>query len=382
MKFPRNYFLAISTLVGTVIGAGIFALPILVNASGVWPFLIFIIIIGAFQYFFNKMYAATILATKKDHRIPGYVEEYAGKKYKRLAAFFCLVGGYGGLLAYLILGGIFLHGLLAPFWGGDLTIYSLALFVLESLVVLAGLKSIARAEMVMSVVLVAVVILIVAVCFSNFDPANIKLAAWQYAFALYGPIFFSLGGDAAIPEVCKLLDKEKNKIKSALLWGTAIPTAITAIFVLAVVGAAGSRTTADTLTGLYAIFDGKIIFLALIFGLVNIMTSFFTSLQSVRELYWWDFKLNKNLAWFLAAVVPLLLFILGIRNLTSVVSISGAVSGGVIGIIMIHLSRASSAAPQKTSPLKVRVSSAAAIGLSSFFVLGLVYELLIVFKVL
>jgi tyrosine-specific transport protein len=382
MKFSRNYFLAISTLVGTIIGAGIFALPILVNASGVWPFLLLIIILAAVQYFFNKMYAATILATKKDHRIPGYVEEYAGKKYKRLVAFFCLVGGYGGLLAYLILGGIFLHDLLSPFWGGDVMIYSLALFTVESLVVLAGLRSIARAEMAMSVVLVAVVILIVAVCFSNFDPANIKLAAWQYAFALYGPIFFSLGGDAAIPEVCKLLDKEKPKIKSALFWGTLIPAVITAIFVLAVVGAVGPRTTADTLTGLYAIFDGKIIFLALIFGLVNIMTSFFTSLQSTREIYWWDFKLDKNLSWFLAAAVPLVLFLLGIRNLTSVISVSGAVSGGIIGIVMIYLYRASSAAPQKKSPLKVRVSSAAAIGLSSLFILGLVYELLIVFKVL
>jgi amino acid permease len=382
MKIFNNYFLAVSTLVGTVIGAGIFALPILVYSSGVWPFFILIVILGVFQYFFNKMYAATILSTKKDHRIPGYVEEYAGRKYKRLVAFFCLIGGYGGLLAYLILGGIFLHDLLAPFWGGNLMIYSLALFAIESLIVLAGLKSIARAEMIMSAVLVAVVVLIVTVCFSKFDPANIKLAAWQYAFVLYGPIFFSLGGDAAIPEVCKLLGKEKEKIKSALFWGTAIPVIITAIFVVVVVGAAGSRTTADTLTGLYAIFDGKIIFLALIFGLVNIMTSFFTSLQSVRELYWWDFKLNSNLAWFLAAAVPLVLFLLGIRNLTSVVSVSGAVSGGVIGIVMIYLARASSAAPQKKSPFKVNISSGAAIGFAAVFVLGLAYELLTVFKVL
>jgi tyrosine-specific transport protein len=250
MKFSKNYFLAVSTLVGTVIGAGIFALPLLVNMSGILPFFILIVVLGALQYFFNKIYAAIILSTKHSHRIPGYVEEYLGRKYKKIAALICLISGYGALLAYLILGGIFLHDILAPFWGGDVVIYSLALFAIESLVVLAGLKSIARAEMVMSIMLVAVVILILIVCFSNFDPANVKVAAWQFAFLLYGPVFFSLGGDAAIPEVCKLLDKERKKIKSALLWGTAIPAIITAVLVLSVNGATGAQTTADNLTGL------------------------------------------------------------------------------------------------------------------------------------
>jgi tyrosine-specific transport protein len=378
IKFSKNYFLAVSTLVGTVIGAGIFALPILVNQSGVWPFLLFIAALGAFQFFFNKIYAAVILSTKETHRIPGYVGVYAGKKYKNIVSLLCIVGGYGALLTYLIIGGVFLHDLLAPFWGGSLEIYSLILFAVESLIVLIGLKLIARAELVMSIFLVIVVGLMVFVCFSNFDPVNIKLAAWQYAFLLYGPIFFSLGGDAAIPEVCKLLGREKNLIKSAIFWGTAIPVIVTAIFVLAVVGATGDKTTADALTGLYEIFDGRIIYLALIFGLINIMTSFFTSLQSLRELYWWDFKMNKNFAWALAAGVPLVLFFFGMRNITSVVSITGAVSGGIIGIVMIYLSRSATASPQKEAPFKIKISSAVAIGLSALFLIGLIYELIAV----
>jgi hypothetical protein len=108
------------------------------------------------------------------------------------------------------------------------------------------------------------------------------------------------------------------------------------------------------------------------------MTSFFTGMQSVREIFWWDFKMNKNLAWGLAAIVPLILFFLGVRNLTSVVSVTGAVSGGIIGIVMIYLSRAVAASPQKEAPFKVKISSAAAIGLSSLFILGLVYEVITV----
>jgi tyrosine-specific transport protein len=382
MIFSKNYFLAIATLVGTVIGAGIFALPLLVNKSGLIPFLALIIALGALQYFFSKIYAVIVLSSREDHRVPGYVGVYLGKKWKKISSVICLAGGYGTLLAYLILGGIFLHSLLSPFWGGEVVIYSLALFAVESLVVLAGLKSIARAEMVMSILLLIVVAAIIGVCFSNFEPVNIKLSVWQYAFLLYGPVFFSLGGDAAIPEVCKLLGRERKKIKSVIFWGTAIPVIITTVFVIAVVGATGNLTTADTLTGLQNVFNGKIIYLALLFGLLNVVTSFFTSLQSVREIYWWDFKMNKNLAWFLAASVPLLLFVFGMRNLTSVVSITGAVSGGAIGIIMLKLSRRATATPQKNSPFQVKISSALAAGLSAFFIFGLAYELAAVFGIL
>jgi tyrosine-specific transport protein len=366
-------------MVGTVIGAGIFALPILVVKVGVWPFLFFLIALWALQYFFHKMYAMVILSTNGAHRIPGYVEIYGGKKYKKIVSVVCLAGGYGALLAYIILGGIFAHEILSPFIGGSIAAYSLGLFAIEAIIVLFGLKTIAKTEFFLTIILLAAAVLISWKCFNNFYLQNISLTDWRLAFLLYGPVFFSLSGDVAIPEVCRLLDKEKNKIKSAVFWGTAIPAIFTGLFVISVAAATGENTTADTLTGLNRMFNGKIIYLALIFGLVNIFTSFLTSLQAVREIYWWDFKLSPNFAWLLAAIIPLLLFLAGARNITAVVSLTGAIVGGATGIIMIFLARQAIARPQKKPPFKIKISLAASLLLSILFLAGLLYELAIFF---
>jgi amino acid permease len=380
--FSKNYFLAIATLTGTVIGAGIFALPILVNRSGVVPFLLFLAALTAIQYLFHKMYAMVILSTNGEHRIPGYVEAYGGRKYKKIVSLIALAGGYGGLLAYVILGGLYAHELLSPFWGGSVTAYTVAIFAIESVVVLFGLKAISRAEMVLASLLFLVAGVITIRCFASLEVENLSLFDWRFALLLYGPVFFSLGGDAAIPEVCRLLAKEKRKIKSAVFIGTIIPAVVTGLFVLAVVGATGDRTTPDTLIGLNRVLDGGIIYFALIFGLVNIVTSFLTSLQAVREIYWWDFKMDKTWAWFLAAIVPLGLFLAGAGNVTKVVSLTGAITGGILGLVMIVLAQAATRKPQKEPPFKMELSSTLAGALCLIFIAGLIYEVLSVFKII
>jgi hypothetical protein len=219
-------------------------------------------------------------------------------------------------------------------------------------------------------------------CFSNFDIHNISLTDWRLAFLFYGPVFFSLSGDVAVPEVCRLLNREKDKVKSAIFWGTAIPAIVTAIFVIAVSGATGLGTTVDTLTGLNQKFDGGIIYFALIFGVINVFTSFLTSLQAVKEIYWWDFKVNPMVAWGLAGAIPLGLFFLGVRNITAVVSLTGAITGGALGVFVIFLARKVSLKPQKKPPFKINISLPMALGLSVFFLAGLLYELAMYFKFL
>jgi amino acid permease len=381
----KNYISAVATVVGTVIGAGIFALPILVNRSGLIPFIFFLVALAAIQYLYLKMYASVVLATKSEHRVPGYVEAYGGKRYKKLVSLICLLGGYGGLLAYIILGGLYAHELLSPIFGGSAVAYSIGLFAVQAVVVLFGLKAISRAELALSIILVLVAGLISWKGLANFNADNFKLSDlsdWRFSLMLYGPVFFSLGGDAAVPEVCRLLVKEKHRIKSALLWGTVISASITGLFVLAAVWAVGNLSTPDTLVGLNRVLDGGIIYLALIFGVINIATSFLVSLQALREIYWWDFKMNETFSWFLAAAVPLGLFLLGVKNVTSVVSLTGAVTGGILCVIMIRLSQAAARRPQRKAPFKVELGTWPALILTAIFLAGFAYEVLSVFKII
>lgn len=371
----KNYIYAVAILVGAITGAGIFAMPYVITRAGVIPFLLFLPLLVAAQCLIHILYAKVILSTKTEHRIPGYVEVYGGMRWKKLVSFFCLLGGYGSLLAYIILGGNFLSELLMPYFGGDQVLYASLLFVVEAAIVFAGLKMIAGTESFLTAILLLVFAVLTVKCFGHLSLGNFSTVNWVDVFLPYGPIFFAIGGDAAVPEVCRILDKEKKKIHSALIWGTVISAVIMAAFALAVAGVTGANTTPDALAGLKAYFGNGITTAALIFGLLCIITSCLVYMQAVREIYWWDFKMNKNLAWFLAAFIPFGFFLLGLKNVTEVVALTGLVTGGVLGIILILLTMAVDKYPEKKSPIGTKTSKALAIILCSLFILGFLSEL-------
>ncbi len=371
----KNYLYAIATLVGTIVGAGIFALPFVISQSGIAALFIYLPILVLIQYYLHKMYAEVVLSTKSEHRLPGYMEIYAGKKYKNITAFFCIIGAYGSLLAYIILGGIFLHSLLSGIFGGTPFIYSIILFAFESSIVFFGLKTVAGTEFFMSIFLTAVILAITLKSFNFINPLNFNLVDWKYFLLPYGPIFFSIGGGTAIPDLCNILKNEKKRIKSAIFWGTLIPAVITLVFVMVVVGAVGTKITPDTLTGLQSVFHDGIVFFSLIFGILSVITSFLIITQATKEIYLWDFKINKNISWFLASSVPFILFLLGMQNFTAIVGFTGAITGGVLGIVLIYLILKTQKKAQKKSPIRTNVSKPVAIILSLLFILGLIYEL-------
>lgn len=371
----RNYFYAIATLAGTIIGGGLFATPLVVSKAGVIPFLVYLPLLALVQFLLHMIYAEIVLSSKQRHRMPGYVGVYCGSKAKNWTLLFSIIGKHGALLAYILLGGSFLYGLLGPVLGGNLFIYTTALFALESLIVLFGLRLIAGVELALSALLVLLIFLIGIKSSTHFDWGNFILFNKDHVFLPYGPIFFAVGGQAAIPEVCRLLRAQKGKIKGAIAWGTFIPALLMIFFVIIVVGITGDNTTAEALVGLKRYFNNGVITFSLIFGLITVITSFLVISQALREVYWWDLKINNNLSWFLACGIPFLLYLVGISDLTKVIGLTGSIIGGVFGIILILLLfRVKSVRPQ-TPMVNNKLKMPVAVVLCCMFVLGLAYEL-------
>lgn len=371
----KNYFHAIATLIGTIVGVGMFAVPFVVSRSSIILLFIYLPILGIAQYFLHKFYAEIILSTKGKHRLPGYAEKYFGKGGKTLTLIIVMLGNYGALLAYIIIGGIFAHELLSPMLGGSAFIYSVGLFIIEALIVLFGLRLIASVELVMAGLLVMLLGLIAWRGWGNVNIDNYAIVNWSNLFLPYGPIFFAVGGGAAIPSVCKLLAQKKENIKSAIAWGTFIPVIITAIFTVVVVGVTGINTSPDTLVGLHSVFTNGVITVALIFGLLSVFTSFLIIAQAIRETYWWDFGMNKNIAWFLACFIPFILYVAGLQNLIKVISLTGAVIGGLAGIIIIQMALRVKKKKEQKSVITNGLNSPVAYILSLLFILGLIYEI-------
>jgi tyrosine-specific transport protein len=370
----KNYLYAISSLAGTVIGGGIFAIPYVISKAGLAGVIIFFPLLIFVQYLLHKIYAEIVLSTKQMHRLPGYVGIYCNGKAKKAVLAISIIGKHGTLLIYTILGGTFLYGIFNSMFGGSIFFYTAILFLLESFIVLVGLKLIAKSEMVFTSLIVVVIMIILYKSWGSLEVANYHLIDPASIFLPYGPIFLAVGGQAAIPEVCRFLKNEKRKIKSAIAWGTILPGIITAVFALIVVGITGEHTTPDALVGLKRYFSNGVITSTLFLGLLTVTTSFIIISQSLREVYWWDMGMNKNWAWGLACGVPFLLYALGLRDLTAVVGVTGSIVGGIFGIILIALLFTVKKKRKIKPVLQNKINKPMAYTLSLFFIFGLLYE--------
>lgn len=371
----KNYFLAVAVMVGYVIGVGMFGLPYLVAKSGVLTFFIFLSFLGPVQYLMHLIYANIIVVTESYHRLPGYSAIYLGERGKKAVFFAKMTGNYCALLAYIIITGIFLHQLLSPYFGGSEFFYASILFAVEAAVVYFGIGMIARAELFMTGLLLLVVGLLVWKGCGAVEMSNYHLLDWRYILIPYGAMLFSMDGGGSLPIVARLLKRDREDIKSVVRIGTFLPIAVIIAFTLVVVGISGSRTTPDSLTGIKVILGDGVVFLSLIFGLLTMITSFFGVAESVKEVLNWDFKISRRLAWALAVFVPYAVYLLGVRNLTNVISFAGGIAGGTCGIVLILIFRRLREKEGGLVLFKRKPGAAVAYLLIGMFACGILYEI-------
>jgi len=328
-------FQAVAVMVGYIVGVGMFGLPYLTTKAGFIAFFLFLIGLGFIQYLIHLVYSNLIIVTDSFHRLPGYVEKYLGKKAKNIAFASKMIGNYGALLAYFILIGIFLNELFQGYFGGTPFVYTIIAFIVSTIIVYFGIGIMAKAELVMSFLLFFIIIAMATRSFSSIESINFIAIDWKYVLLPYGAMLMALDGNGSLPIVAKILDKDPKKIKKVIRISLLTAIFITVLFVITVVGVSGSNTTPDALTGVKSTIKGVVITLALIFGVLTMLTSIIGVAESVKETYWWDYGVPKNLAFLLAVCIPFGLFLLGLTDLISVISFAGAIAGGVSAIMLI-----------------------------------------------
>ena len=372
---PKNYFKAIGVLIGYVIGVGMFGLPLLVSQAGVLNFLLFLLGMGLLQYFVHLIYMNLIVVTPDFHRMPGYAGLYLGSWGKHLVFSAKVLGNIGSLLAYIIISSTFLYTLVSPLLGGSELIYGIVLFSFEALVVFFGISTVASVELGMTILLTLVVAMIVAKGAPVVEMSNFLLWDWKYMFLPFGAMLMALDGNGALPIVGKLLNKDPKACKQVVGIGTFGAMLITALFVLTVVGISGAGTTSDSLKGVKAVLDDGVVFLALIFGVLTMTTSFILVAEAIRETLWWDYHVNRYSAWGIAVFTPFVLYLIGIRDLTSVISLAGGVAGSLSVIMLLVVFRKLLKQPEKMVIFKRQPAKIFVYLLIGLFAFGMAYEL-------
>jgi tyrosine-specific transport protein len=228
----------------------------------------------------------------------------------------------------------------------------------------------------MTILLLVVITIIVVFGLPYVWYPNLYVMNLKEVFFPYGVILFALAGAAAVPEIRELLRGQEEKIKKAITIGTAVPMIITALFTFVVIGISGAATTPEAISGLVGALGGKIIFLGAVFGLLAIATSFLVLGLNLKELFHLDYKLNSFLSWALACILPFLVFLIGRPEFISVIAFTGAVLGGVEGILIILIWLKAREEGKRKPEYSISVSRIILDLVAFIFILGVLYKLI------
>lgn len=371
--------IAICTLMGTIIGAGILGIPYVVAKSGFLLGLFWILGLGAAFLLLNLFVGEIVLRTKTKHQLAGYAEKYLGQWGKLAMGVAVIFGTYGALTAYLIGEGATLYSLFS--WGSPL-MYSLFFFLIGFIIVYLGMKATGKAELILVSFLILTVVSIGIFSINKINTNYYNVASWGFVFLPYGVILFAYMGFAAIPEISEELGREKKKMKVAILVGSIIPIILYALFAVIVVGLVGVQNfdllqPNERIATIALSFYSHHIFgvFANILAVLTMFTSFIALSMVLLQIYEYDYGIKHRWALLFTFSLPLLITILNLTSFITILGIVGALTGGLSGIVTVLTYWKAKQKGERVPEYSLPKLTLLGILLILIFVLGIVYEI-------
>ncbi len=372
----KNFFYATATLIGTIVGAGMFGIPYVVAQSGFLIGAIFLFVLTIITLLIHLIWGEIVCRTKEKHRLVGYAEKYLGKQGKIIVTLSTLFGLFGAMLVYLIISGEFLFTIFSPILGGTPFIYSLVFYAFGAIIIFEGLKLIKKLEFFIAPFLILIVILIFALGLKHVEISNLTTINLKYFFLPYGVILWALAGGSAVPEIKAILGANEKYYKKTILIGTIIPAILYGLFAFTIVGISGTNTSSEAINGLAGYFGKGIIILGAVFGILAVVTSFVVLGYYLKKVFQYDYKRSKTLSWFLTCSIPLIAFLIGLRSIIPIIAFLGVILGAIEGTAVILIYKKAKKIGDQEPEYSLKIPNFIIYSLIGIFVLGLIYEII------
>ncbi len=305
-------------LLGMIIGAGLFSLPIALRDAGVPLFLGLVTVLAYFMAKVNGFYREIVDHTSDRHQLPGYVKMVLGRHWATLSASLLLFSTFGALIAYLILSGNFMSQIapVSPFTG-SMIFYGTAFVFLF----FAG-KSLESWDVFFTFLKMVLLVIVIAVALLSLDaPRALANVLPAKPLIAYGSVLFALTGFSIVPE----LKKDKG-IKRSIYAAKIIASLVYLMFAFSLV---------MFLEGDKYVFNNAA--LTLLFNLAGVFSVFTPYLMLswvAYDLFNKDLLFGKKESLLLSLAVPFFFFIIGVNDFMTVISVTGGVFlGGIVVII-------------------------------------------------
>jgi amino acid permease len=376
MKLPRAFYEGTATLMGCIIGAGIFGIPYVVVRAGFWTGMLVLAVLGLAILIIHLLLGEVTLRTNACHQLVGYAEKYLGRAGKFWMMASMIIGVYGALVAYTL--GV--SESLTAIFGGYRWLWALLFYLIMSSMIYGGLRFLERFELIIGLSMLALFAVIAAFLFgsSQFTFDNWLGFSWTRILIPYGVILFAFTGTAAVPEMREEMKKCKLLTKHAIVFGSLIPFLIYALFTAAVIGVTGAFTTEVATIGVASKLGGIAFVLLHLFAVVAMSTSFFALGYALMQAYHLDFRLPRTESWALTAAIPLFLIMLGARSFVGVLEVAGVFAGGITGIIVVLMHAVARKRSDRKPEYVVRMNLFGYGALILLFLIGMLYELFLI----
>ena len=206
----QDYVLPVATLSGAIVGVGFFSLPYIALQVGIWQMIFYFFVLGSLVISVHLIFGEIALLTPDFKRFPGFVKFHLGKWLGYLYLLSMILGSFGVLLVYLIIGSDFLTNI----FGGSQLFYALIFWALVTAIIYFGIKIVSKIEFGVMIFLFLVLFLIFINGFSQIKLENIFISNFELKISNlllpYGPIIFSLWGMGIIPEIEEMLGKKEK----------------------------------------------------------------------------------------------------------------------------------------------------------------------------
>jgi tyrosine-specific transport protein len=329
---------AVSTLVGTVIGAGVLGLPYIIAKAGLLNGIILLLLLGATVTLMYLYYGEIILRTKKIHQLSGYAEKYLGKWGKLVATISFLISIYGAMIAYLLGSG----SALSSIFGGSSLVFTIIFLAAGAILVHKGIAAVEKSESYLMFIVLGLILFISALCIGKIQPANLTGFKAETLFLPYGLILFALHGTNAIPEMREELIKDRRLLKKSIIIGMLIPIAAYILFsvvVVGVVGANGFATLGDdekiATVALIPYLGSHLAVIGNLFAVFAVTTSFLSVSLSLKDMFMYDFNLDERLAFVLTFLPPLIPVLLRLTSFIMILELMGIIVGGITAFLIV-----------------------------------------------
>ncbi len=313
--------------IGTTLGAGIFALPFVVNRAGWFISLVWAVGTVALIAFCQNLYARSLQGKNEHKRLLGLLQEHYGLSVARLGFIAIIIGLLLTLVIYLVLIPKFA---LLLFPSASQTLVSVLFWLAASIPLLFRLRRLVGVEIAATVLMVATILLLVGSAGPLTAIAQKTMAVGSDPLLPFAPFLFALAGWTAVEPIVDLTRRRNHAdtlAHTAITTTTILSAALYSLFVIAILSSPYT-VTPDAISGLGDWEFWKKVVLVIV-GICAIATSYLPIGLEIENGLQKDLKKPRSISELIVIFFPLFLVFSGLTDFISIIELVGAVFVGV-----------------------------------------------------